>query len=310
MKYNIVFMGTPQFALPALKKLNKYHNVTSVICQPDRVNRRGNKVSYNPVKQYALEQSIDIFQPENINTPESEKFIKSQNPDFIIVVAYGQFISKNIREIPKEKIVNIHASLLPKYRGAAPIHRAIMNRDEITGVTIMEITKGMDEGDVFLEAITEIEDKNLSQLHDELSVIGSDLIIEYLKKYSQGSISPVPQDDSKATYAEKISKEDGFIEYSSVEKALGQIKGLYPRPGASIKYKDKRVRVLDGYIKTKKSDNNSPGEIISVDDQGMLVQFEDGQLMITEVQFPNNRPMLIKDYILGNNIDMSINLKE
>ena len=308
--YNIVFMGTPQFAVPALDILNKNHNIQLVISQPDRVNRRGKKISYNPVKQYAIDNDLDIFQPENINSDESVNKIKDLNPDFIVVVAYGQFIGKAVRDIPTEKIVNIHASLLPKYRGAAPIHWAIMNRDEQTGVTIMEVSAGMDEGDVYLEASTSIKEKNLSQLHDELSVMGRDLILEYLNLYEDNQIVATPQDPSLATHAPKITREDGVIDFTSVNKALGQIKGLYPRPGAWIRYKGENVRVLDGTIYDKSSDSNkNPGDILSVDNEGMLVNFEDGKLLIKEIQFPNSRAMAVGDYILGNELIIGENLR-
>lgn len=309
-KKNIVFMGTPDFAVNALDSLNKEHNVVLVISQPDRVNKRGNKITYCPVKKYALENNLEIYQPDDINSHESIELLKNLDIDYIVVVAYGQIIKKEIRALPKKKIVNIHASLLPKYRGAAPIHRAIMNRDEETGVTIMEVGPGLDKGQMFLKASTKIADKNLIVLHDELAKMGAGLIIKYIAENEYEEIIGTPQDESQATYAKKVSKNSGKLDFVDVNIELGKIKGLYPRPGASFSYNNKNVKALDGEIYSNKSDADIEiGYIIDVLEDGFLVNCANGILKISRIQFPGKKEMSVEDYLKGNILKRNTDLR-
>lgn len=309
-KKNIVFMGTPDFAVSTLDYLNKNHNVIMVVSQPDRINRRGKKVSYSPVKKYALDNNLKLIQPENINSEESIRILSALDIDYIVVVAYGQIIKSQVRELAKKKIVNVHASLLPKYRGAAPIHWAIMNRDKETGVTIMEVSEGLDKGKMYLKDSTLIENKNLSQLHDELAEMGGKLTLKYIEENEKDQIIGTIQDEALATYAKKINKDMAVLDFEDVNRDLGKIKGLFPKPGASFSYKGQRVKALDGEIYSKiKDPKTEKGTIISVENNGFLVNSSNGVLKITEVQFPGKKPMLVEDYLKGNEIEKGINLR-
>ena len=305
-KIKIIFMGTPEFALPSLKLLNERFTVSLVITQPDRINRRGNKITYSPIKEYAIENNLDICQPQNVNSEESIDKISSLNPDYIVVVAYGQIIKNEILKTPKKNIVNVHASLLPKYRGAAPIHRAIMNREEITGVSIMKVGPGLDEGEVYLKAETDIDNKKLPELHDELSILGANLLAEYIEKDYEKTIVGEVQEESLATYAHKINKEDGYLIFEDVECEIGKINGLYPRPGATFNYFGERVKVLEAVIYSKeKNEEKNISEIINVDDEGIYVNCGNGILLIKKIQFPGKKPMELRDYLKGNTITLT-----
>lgn len=305
-KIKIVFMGTPEFAVPTLKLLNENCDVSLVITQPDRVNRRGNKVTFSPVKKFSLENEIEIYQPDNVNMVETVDKIKSHNPDYIVVVAYGQIIKKDILEIPKRNIVNVHASLLPKYRGAAPIHRAIMDREDKTGISIMKVGPGLDKGEVYLTKETEISDKKLPELHDELSSLGGELLLKYVLEDFEKEIKGIPQNDSLATYAEKVNREDGYLDFKNIDKEIGKINGLYPRPGASINYFGERVKVLDGEVFSYENNPSKEiSEILNVDKRGIFVNCNDGIILIKEIQFPGKKPMTVEDYLKGNSINIT-----
>lgn len=305
-KINIVFMGTPDFAVPSLKLLNENFKISLVITQPDRINKRGNKISFSKVKEYSIKENLEIFQPENVNSEESVNKIKSYNPDYIVVVAYGQIIKKEILDIPKKNIINVHASLLPKYRGAAPIHRAIMDLEDVTGVSIMKVGPGLDKGEVYLTGETKVGNKKLPELHDELAQIGGELLLEYISKDFEKTINGMAQDESIATYAEKVSREDGYLDFEDVDVEIGKINGLYPRPGATINYFDERVKVLDGRVHSyEKIKDKKVSEIISVDERGILVNCENGTLLITEIQFPGKKSMTVGDYLKGNSIKIT-----
>lgn len=303
-------MGTPEFAKAALEALNKEHNIQLVVTQPDRVNRRGKKIKYNSVKTYALKEGLDVFQPENINSEESLEKLAELNPEYIVVVAFGQYIGKEVREIPSKNIVNIHASLLPKYRGAAPIHRAILDGEDETGVSIMQVAKGMDTGEVYLIKKTKIKDKNLEELHDELALLGAEAIVEYINEDSETTIKGKAQNEDQASYAEKVSKEDGYLDFIDVRKELNKIKGLYPRPGASFMYDGERIKALDGEIyKIKEDENYSEGILIDLLEDGILVNCKNGILKITEIQVPGKRKMKVEDYLKGNTFEKYTDLR-
>lgn len=308
--YNILFMGTPDFALRPLEVLYNIHNVVALVCQPNRVNRRGNVMKDSPTKEFAVKNSIPVYQPENINSDEIYTILSKLDIDFIVVVAYGQYIGKKVRDLAKEKIINLHASLLPKYRGAAPIHRAIMNRDSISGNSIMEVNKGMDQGEVYLTNEIPLDDKTLLEVHDELSMTGADLLVDYFNLYRQGNIKATVQDENKATYAEKISREDGILDFERCEESLGKILGLSPKPGAVFVYKKENVKAINARIHSSTRDNNKAiGEIIDVDENGILVNCGDGQLLIERIQFPGKKIVNVADYLLGNTIEKSTILR-
>lgn len=308
-KKNIVFLGTPNFSLNPLISLYENHNIVLIITQPDRVNKRGNKIAFNPIKKFAIEKDIELFQSLDINSKESIDYIESFEVDYMVVVAYGQIIKKEIREIPKKEIINIHASLLPKHRGAAPIQRAIMNRDLKTGITIMEVSKGLDKGDILLSEEIEILDKKFPEVHDELSELGAKLILDYIKLNEDNKIQPQKQDEKLATYASKLTKEDGLLNFLDIDTELGKIYGLYPKPGAYFIYKDQKVKALDGRVFSNNGDRfKENGTVLDVLSDGILVNCGNGILKITSIQFPGKKEMSVEDYLKGNKIEKNIEL--
>lgn len=303
MKSNIIFMGTPDFALPTLKKLTESHKVNLVICQPDKSNRRGKKIEIGPIKKYAMEQGLEIFQPYDVNSAESIDYIKKFSADYIVVVAYGQIIKKEIRDYPKKNIVNIHASLLPKYRGAAPINWAIINREKESGISIMKVDKGLDKGEVYLTDKTDVANKSYPELYEELSLMGAKLLIDYIEKDSLDLLIGTPQNDEEATYAEKVTKEIGLLDFKDVHETLGKILGLTPRPGAQCNYLNQIVKLHGAeIIDNTPNGDKSIGEILEVSSDGILVNCGNGTIKITKLQFPGKKILSTREYLAGNEI--------
>jgi methionyl-tRNA formyltransferase len=232
----IVFCGTPEFALPSLRHLiaQPDFRVESVITQPDRARGRGHNISSSPVKDAALEAGIAVYQPEKIRSESARDFFGRVAPDVVVIIAYGQIIPQGLLDVPRLGWVNLHGSLLPKYRGAAPIHRAIINGETRTGVTTMQVTKGLDTGPILLERETDIgADETAPELAVRLAEIGAPLVVETLRKLDRGELAPRPQDDSQATYAHLLEKEDGRIDWSRPAQAIyNRIRGFEPWPGA------------------------------------------------------------------------------
>lgn len=303
-KQNIVFMGTPKFAVKALEALDQYHKVNLVITQPDKVNNRGKKIVFNPVKQYAIDNNIDIIQPENVNSDEVLSYLKSMDIDYIVVVAYGQIIKEEIRNIAKKNIVNIHASLLPKYRGAAPIQQSIMDREEETGVSIMKVDKGLDKGQVYLKEAIKISNKDFITIHNELADLGARLILDYIEKNESQEIIGQAQDENLATYAKKIYKELGRLDFDNIHKEIGKIKGLSPKPGAFFSIENMDVKVIDGEIHSEICENSFEcGQVLKVNDDGIFVNCNNGILKFTKIQFPGKKAMKVSDYLKGNTFE-------
>ena len=225
----VIFMGTPEFALPTLKALHhSSHSIQAVITQADKPKGRGQKIFVSPVKQYALDSNLPILQPKTVNDTTFIESIKKNRPDIIVVVAFGQILNENFLKIPRQFCINLHSSLLPKYRGAAPIHRAILNGDIKSGVTTMIMDKGMDTGDILLMQETPInETDNAQTLHDTLSEMGGTLVLETIKRLEENTLLPVPQDHNQATYANKLKKEEGLICWElPAATLLNQVNGL------------------------------------------------------------------------------------
>ncbi len=276
----IVFMGTPEFSVPALKALAKEpgFDILLAVTQPDRPKGRGKKLSPSAVKRIALNLGIDIYQPEKINTPEGVALLSSLEPDYFVVVAYGQILSRQVLDIPKMYPINIHASLLPKYRGAAPIQAAILNMDEQTGVTTMVMAEKMDAGDVLMMETTPVDpEDNASTLHDRLSRMGAGLIIKTIHSIEQRTITPVPQDHSKTTYVPMLKKSDGRINWDSSAKAVcAHINAMTPWPGAFTELCGKRLKIYKAAVSSAPVQTSvPPGTVVSCSDQGLfLVCFE------------------------------------
>lgn len=308
---NIVFMGTPEFAVAALDSLHAHgHNIQLVITQEDKPRGRGKKIQYTAVKEKALELGLEVYQPSTINHEDSVKKIKDLNPDFIVVVAYGQILKTEILKIPKYNCLNIHASILPKYRGAAPINWAIIDGEKETGITIMDMDEGLDTGDIMLLEKTSIEEEDdFTSVHDELAELGSRLILEAIDDIVQGKVTAREQDESLSNYAPMIFKNTGKIDWNkSKEDIFNLVRGLQPAPAAHTIYKDAKVKIhkvqcLDSYEEGKN------GEILKASKDGVYVKVNNGSIVIKEWQFPGKKRLSIRDYLAGNKIEEGIVLK-
>ena len=306
-KIKVIFMGTTDFGVPALENLvSAEYQVVAAICQPDRPNKRGNKVEILPLKAKALELGITVLQPEKIKDPQFVEQLKSFHADIFIVAAYGQILSKEILEMPPLGALNIHGSLLPEYRGAAPIQRAIIDGKEKTGVTIMQMGEGMDTGDMLSKAECPItETTTFQSLYRELSVLGGCLLIETLKKVVAGSLKPVPQNDSLATYAEKILKDTGHINWVTTSREiLYLINGTDPAPGGYVMYADEKIKCFHPEIMTWEG-QEKPGTILIADDRvGLVVKTQDGALKIGSVQAPGKKRMDATVFLRGKKMEI------
>ncbi len=302
----IVFWGTPDFAAESLKALiNSKHQVVAVVTQPDKPKGRGKKVQPPPVKVVAQEHEIPVYQPEKIkNNKEFLEILKSLNPDIFVVVAYGKILPKEIIELPKYKTINVHASLLPEYRGAAPIHRAIMEGKEKTGVCIMEITEELDAGDVYACEETFItKEDDIVSLHDRLAKLGAQLLVDVLDKIEKGEIQKKPQEHEKSTYAKPIKKEEGKIDWNkAAEEIFNQIRALKVWPKAFTTFRDKQVKILEAEP-TEEGKQGEAGEIVKIDaKKGIIVSTGKGNILIKKIQFPNSKPISATDAVRGYHI--------
>lgn len=302
----VVFWGTPDFAVRNLEELiNSKHEVVAVITQPDKPKGRGKKLTPPPVKVLAQKHNIPVYQPEKLkNNEEIGKILKELNPDISVVVAYGKIIPEDIIGIPKYKTINVHASLLPEFRGSAPIHRSIMEGKDKTGVCIMEITKELDAGDVYeCREVPILDEDDIVSLHDKLAEEGAKLLIEVLDKIETGKAKKTPQDHSKATYAKPIEKEEGKIDWSkSAREIFNQIRALKVWPKAFSNFRDTQIKILDARIIDEDSKGNI-GEIVKLEKgKGFIVQTGKGKLLITKVQFPNGKPISADEAVRGYHI--------
>ena len=301
---NIIFMGTPDFAVPTLKKLHlSKHRIVAVVTQPDRPKGRGRALHPSPVKIFALESGLKVLQPEKASALETLAEISGLEPDLIVVAAYGQILRENFLSIPKHFCMNLHSSLLPKYRGAAPINWAIINGDKETGVTTMKIDKGLDTGDILLTAKTDIKETDDAQtLHDTLADIGADLVLETISQLEQNSLIFIPQDDLQSTYAHKLKKTDGLILWGQEADTIrNRIRGLEPWPGAYTFYKDSRLRVCKAQT-AEGMDQDQAGHIVRISDHGMEVGTARGRLIITELQPEGKKRMSAKSFLMGHSV--------
>lgn len=297
----IVYMGTPEFALPTLEALfRSEHQVLGVVTQPDRPKGRGRKLQASPVKRFAQEAGLKIFQPERTSAPEFVEELRRLQPDLIVVAAFGQILKPSVLELPKRFCMNLHASLLPKYRGAAPINRAIINGDTETGVATMKMEKGLDTGDILLTRTIAIKESDDSQtLHDTLAEEGASLILETIARLESATLTPIPQDSSQATYAPKLTKQDGLICWRKDALEIRNLaRGLVPWPGAYTFFKSRRIRAA----KTETSPGvpgDPPGTIVRLSDHGIEVGTGKGRLIITELQPEGKNLMRAKCFLQG-----------
>lgn len=297
-------MGTPEFALNSIEILNKNHDVIGIFTKIDKPNSRGKKIKFNPIKQYGLDNDIPVYQPNSVKTEETLELVKKLNPDLIVVVAYGKILPQELINIPKDGIINVHSSLLPKYRGAAPIHAAIINGEKESGVTIMDIVEELDAGDIILQVKTPISETDiLEDLHDRLAIIGSEALLTTVDMIESGIAVRTPQDKEKVTFVKPIKKEECEIHWDhSMERVYNFIRGLNPFPSAysfcneklyKIYFVEKYDRIYDGEF----------GEVVDlVKGKGPIIKVLDGSLILSSVKPQNKKLMTGADLVNGNYI--------
>lgn len=289
----VVFMGTPEFSVPVLAALIENTNVVGIVTQPDKGN-------IPPVKKLALANQIKVFQPSKIRTEYDD--ILSLNPDIIVTCAYGQIIPKDILDYPKLGCINIHASLLPKLRGGAPIHRAILEGYKETGITIMYMDESMDTGDIIsMESITIGDNETVGSLHDRLKILGKDLFMKTLPIIVNGNVNRIQQKNEEATYAYNIKRIDEKIDWNETkEKIHNQIRGLNPFPGSYSLLDDKILKIWESQVSEEKT-NGENGEIVKLD-SGIHVKVNNGSIVIKSLQLEGKRKMNYKEFINGRNL--------
>ena len=307
-----IFMGTPEFAIPSLKVVAKNTDLRAIFTKEDKVNARGNKIIFSPVKQFGIDNEIEVIQPKKVKDEKIIKKIKEINPDLIVVVAYGKILPKEIIDIPKYGIINVHSSLLPKYRGASPIHSAILNGDTESGVSIMYIEEGLDSGDVILQESCDIlENDTLGTLHDKLKDLGAIGLEKALKLIEDGKVEATKQDESLATFVKPITKEQTKIDWNNTKEVIfNQIRGLNPFPAAhTFNEKNENIKIY----KTEKLDKEyegKNGQIVDIiNKKGPAVKVKNGALVLLEVKFQGKKLQRGADVINGRKMAIGECLK-
>jgi methionyl-tRNA formyltransferase len=302
----IVFMGTPQFAVDSLEKLvEKGHQVVAVVTQPDKPQGRGKRLAPPPIKAKALELNLTVYQPQRINEPGFIEILKELQPEVIVVVAFGQILPQEILGLPPLGCINVHASLLPKYRGAAPIHWAIINGEEETGVTTMLMDEGLDTGPMLLkESIRINETMTMGLLHDQLAQLGANLLVETLEKLSRGQLKPEAQNDALSSYAPLLTKEHEKINWQDRKDNIHNlVRGMNPWPGAYTLLKGARLKIWETTLeKCPGGEQGKAGEIIKVTQGGVWVQTGDHPLLLTKVQPAGKKVMSAVSFANGYGI--------
>ncbi len=301
---NIIFMGTPEFAIPSLAMLAASdNNILGVVTQPDRPRGRGKKLHPPPIKTLAQQHGLSVIQPVGVKEENFIKSLQGQNPDLIVVVAFGQILPPKILRIPHHGCINLHASLLPAHRGAAPINWALIKGEETTGVTTIFINEWMDTGDILLKKEIEIEktDDALSLSH-RLSTLGAKLLLETIRQLKKGDLSSTPQDHSKASYAPALKKEDGNIEWKMEAQAIhNRIRGTVPWPGTATNLDNKLLKILKSKV-IEEENQEPPGKISQVSPEGIKVATGKCYLLLTEVQLQDRKRMKAAEFVRGHPI--------
>jgi methionyl-tRNA formyltransferase len=302
---NIIFAGTPEFSVPPLAALlESEHKITAVYTQPDRPAGRGRKLTASPVKELAMEQSIPVYQPKNFRDESDLTQLEELNADLMVVVAYGLLLPQQVLDAPRLGCINIHASLLPRWRGAAPIQRSILAGDEKTGITIMQMEAGLDTGPMLLKKSCSIGPKDTGGLlHDRLSPLGAEALLEALPGIVDGTLKPEIQNDDLATYASKLDKSEAVIDWTGSAVELSrQIRAFNPWPVAQTGLNDKVLRIWDG-ISLEGGDGEMPGKVLSCSREGIDVATGDGVMRITKLQMPGKRAMGAADFLNAHTLD-------
>ena len=307
-----IFMGTPEFAIPSLEVVAKNTDLKAIFTKEDKVNARGNKIIFSPVKQFGIDNEIEVIQPKKIKDEKIIEKIKKINPDLIVVVAYGKILPKEIIDIPKYGIINVHSSLLPKYRGASPIHSAILNGDTKSGVSIMYIEEGLDSGDVILQESCDIlENDTLGTLHDKLKDLGAIGLEKALKLIETGKVEATKQDESLATFVKPITKEQAKIDWNNTKEVIfNQVRGLNPFPAAhTFNEKDENIKIY----KTEKLDKEYEGQngqiVDIINKKGPVVKVKNGALVLLEVKFQGKKLQRGVDVLNGRKMAIGECLK-
>jgi methionyl-tRNA formyltransferase len=309
---NLIFMGTPEFALPSLKELLAAEApILLVVTQPDRPKGRGRKVVAPPVKQLAQSRGLPVYQPESIRSPEAIERIAGLEPSCIAVVAYGQLLPAKLLEIPTLGTVNVHASLLPKYRGPAPIHWALIQGESETGVTTMLVDTGMDTGDILLQRKVAIQpDETAGSLHDLLAEEGAPLLVETLELLSRGTLKPRVQDESMVTYAPMLTSEDGRVDWSDDARVICcRVRGLDPWPGGFTMWQGKRLKLF-GCRALPLSTQGEPGTVVKAGKAGLQVAAGEGGVLIETLQLEGRRPLPVADFLRGYSLQVETKFGE
>ncbi len=304
----VIFMGTPEFSVGALDALvEAHHQVVLVVTQPDKPKGRGKEMQITPVKACAVKHDIPVFQPVKIKEKEAVETLRGYEADVFVVAAFGQILSEEILNMPKYGCINIHASLLPKYRGAGPIQRVILDGMKETGITIMKMDKGIDTGDMLLQSVVPIDEKETGDsLHDKLAIEGSKLIVEALNKIEAGDITPVKQNDADSCYAGMLNKSMGKIDWNKDAVQIERmVRGLNSWPGTYTSYNGKVLKIWESEVceKEKTSENEVPGTVIAVDKEAVYVRTGENALKITQVQLEGKKRMYVKEFLLGCRIE-------
>lgn len=307
----VIFMGTPDFAVYSLRALLTKHEVVAVVTQPDKPKGRGKKMQFTPVKELALEHGIEVLQPEKVREPEMVEQLRSYGADLIAVTAFGQLLPESILNMPKYGCINVHGSLLPEYRGAAPMQRAIIDGKKVTGITTMFMAKGMDTGDMLLKTEVEIlPTDNFETLHDKMAEAGAALLLETIDGLEAGTIVRIPQDDALATYAPMIHKETGHIDWSKQgQQIIDLMRGLHPGPGAYAIYEEEPLKMFWAETAEGNYPDAAFGEIVEVTKKDFAVKCGDGILRIKEVQARGGKKMAADAYLRGHEMKVGVLFK-
>lgn len=295
----VVFMGTPEFSVPVLEMLIENTNVVLVVTQPDKEVGRHHELKATPVKECALKHNIEVYQPIKIRN--EYEHILEMNPDIIITCAYGQIIPSILLDTPRYKAINVHASLLPKLRGGSPLHKCIIDGYKETGVTIMYMAPGMDDGDIITQRSVEIKDAdNVGIIHDKLSIMGRDLLLETLPNIFSGNITRTKQDPNEVTYAYNIKREEEKIDFNkTAREVFNQIRGMYPFPVAYTTLNGEVIKICESRIGN--TSKGKPGEIIETSKDGISVMCKDKNIIITRLKPSGKKEMAVRDYLNGKN---------
>lgn len=300
-KLKIVFMGTPEFSVPVLNGLIENYDVIGVVTQPDKEVGRNHEVKFSPIKEVAIKNNILVIQPEKIRK-EYEEIVKL-NPDMIVTCAYGQIIPKVLLDLPKYGCINVHASLLPKYRGGAPLHRVVINGEIKTGVTIMHMDEGMDTGDIISTREILIENSDtVGIIHDKLSILGKELLLDTIPSIVDGTSQRIKQNNLDATFAPVIKREDELLDFNKTSREIyNQIRGLNPFPASYATLDGKVFKIYSSRIKDNIYATKRNGEIVRIYEDGIGVSTNDSEIIITEIKPEGKRKMTVKEYLNGIN---------